>query len=118
MAIRLRGGGKVRLWLLHACVEFIPVWPKELKQQQEGVIIPAGLTLLVIFVTAIEVDHGAPIADRRGSLWSTYISMCGGATRVTLSKMPVLNGKRDTFLVDIFAVLAARYCMQTVSTHH
>jgi hypothetical protein len=27
-------------------------------------------------------------------------------------------GRRDTFLVDTFAELAARYGVQTVSTHH
>jgi hypothetical protein len=35
-----------------------------------------------------------------------------------LAKMPFPNGGRDRFLVDTFAVLAARYCMQKVSTHH
>ena len=28
------------------------------------------------------------------------------------------RGRRDKLSVDTFAVLTARYCMQTVSTHH
>ena len=57
-----------------------PRMAKELKQQQEGVVIPAGLALLVIFVTASEVDHGAPLADRRGrGACGAHTSQCAAA---------------------------------------
>jgi hypothetical protein len=73
------------------------------------------------FVTASEVDLEAPVADRwgRGSLWSGHASLNVLRRNTGFpSKMPIPNGRRDTFLVDTFAALAARYCMQTVSTHH
>jgi hypothetical protein len=51
-------------------------------------------------------------------LWVDFSSTCCGATGEALGKIQIPNGRRDTFLVNTFAVRAALYCMQTVSTHH